>query len=244
MEKNRQKSSNYIHYRKPENNSVSADDIYIRKSKKEKELELSSDTMEPIYFLGDRIYSCCKLKDCFPSYKMDLKGRSSNLQFLGINFQMGKIVDSTLKINKIGPRRPNFSRVRFTLKIPISIRLRNIESGEIFVMNGYLPEIEKDLVLFIPEARNEFNFKIIADTRCDLIAPPVINEGTIELPTGVYSMISVVGKIHMLMPVYSHMPEPPEGEDFRELEEVTFKEFIEKPFPDDFFPSKFDDPDL
>ncbi len=235
--------NNYIHYKKTQPESVARNNVYI--SQKEKIVtEKDNSNTEPVYLLGDRIYSSYNLKDCFPEYRMDIEGKGFMYYILGINFKMGKIIDGSLNIKEIGPRKPNFSRVRFILQIPISVELGNKESGEILRIDGYLPQIKKDIVLYIPEARSEYEYRIVADTRCELIAPPSIEDNAIELPVGVYSIISVVGRTHLLVPTYTFNPEQSEVENYTEFKEDISNEFNEKPFPEDFFPPKFVDFDL
>ncbi|QEK12095.1 hypothetical protein FQB35_06740 [Crassaminicella thermophila] len=202
------------------------------------------DMTEPICILADKVYSYCQQRDCFPRFRMETSNKGEELQFIGINFQEGYISEGTLKVTPIGPKRPNFSRVKFILKIPFTIKLRNASSGDIVSMNGLLPDMIKDVVLFMPEARNEFNYRIVVETRSEVLAPPEIIDNHIEIPIGVLSVIRVVGRVHLLIPVYSLQLEPPEAENFEESEKSISQEFDNRPFPDDFFPPQFEDLDI
>lgn len=219
-------------------------DSYMNKQKKIKQLPKATENKEQTCILCDKVYSYCKQKDCFPKFGMKILNEGEQFQFWGVVFQEGYISEGTLKVIPIGPKKPNYSRVKFILKIPVTIRLRNNASGEILSINGLLPDILKDVVLFMPEARNEFNFRIVVETRSEVLAPPELLEGKIEIPIGVLSVIRVVGRIQLLIPNCSSILEPPEAENFEESEKSMCQEFDNRPFPDDFFPPRFEDLDI
>ncbi len=211
---------------------------------KKNSIQSISEMVEPICILADKVYSYCQQRDCFPSFRINIQHPAEQLQFITISFQEGYVSEGTLKIMPIGPKRPNFSRIKFTLKIPYTIQLRNKVSNEFVTLNGLLPELLKDVVLFMPESRNEFNFRIVVETRTETLAPSHIAENFIEIPIGIFSVIRVVGRTEILIPAYCFAYEPPEGENFQDCEETICQEFKKRPFPDDFFPSKFQDLDI
>ncbi len=218
-------------------------DNVISRDKDEKQTEKFLENTEPICILADKVYSHCGRKDCFPRFKVEIANKGEPLEFLDIIFQEGYIEADTLSITPIGPRRPNFSRVKFTMKIPFTIKLRNKVSNDVMSINGCLPDILKDMVLFIPEARNEFDFRIVIETRSEPLAIPEIIDGQMELPIGVFSITRVVGRVQLFIPAYSFIPDPPEEEKFEQFHEEMCYEFKSRPFPEDFFPPQFEDRD-
>jgi hypothetical protein len=206
--------------------------------------ESSTKRTELTYILADKVYSHCQQKDCFPKFKRTLPNKDKIFQFMGIVFKEGYIAEGTLNVTSIGSKRPNFSRVKFVLKVPYIIRLRNTVSGEMISISGFVPDITKDVVLYMPKARNEFSFRIVVETRSEVLAPPEIIENTIEIPIGVISVIRVVGRIQLSIPVHKSPFEPPEAENYEESEKSLAQKFNNRPFPDDFFPPGFEDLDI
>ncbi|WP_129597651.1 hypothetical protein [Anaerophilus nitritogenes] len=200
--------------------------------------------LEPVCILADKVYSYGQQRDCFPNFKVEIKHKGEQFQFMGIYFQEGYICEETLQVTPLGAKRPNFSRIQFHLKIPFTVQLRNILSGEIIQINGCLPELIKDVVMYMPQARNEFNFKIVVETRSEVLAPVELFKGYIIIPTGVLSVIRVVGRIELLVAAYSLNSEPPEVENFEECEKKMYEEFEKRVFPYDFFPTEFEDKDM
>ncbi|MBF8984823.1 hypothetical protein IZY60_14865 [Lutibacter sp. B2] len=209
-----------------------------------KQSQSLSDLVEPVCILCDKVYSFCQQRDCFPRFSLNIKDIGEQFKFIGINFQEGYISEGTLNVTPMGDRRPNFSRVKFTFKIPFTVTLKNIISSETISINGLLPEISKDIILFMPEARNEFDFRIVVETRSEVLVPPEIIDNKIEIPIGVFSIIRVVGRVQLSISAYDFNPEPPEGETFEETEKIIYQEFDNRSFPDDFFPPKFEDLDI
>ncbi|QZY57022.1 hypothetical protein [Crassaminicella profunda] len=216
----------------------------INKFVNTKSSKISREITEEACILVDQVYSYCQQKDCFPKFKKSLPNKGETFQFIGIVFKEGYIAEGTLNVTSIGPKRPNFSRVKFVLKVPFTIRLRNTVSGECVSVNGFTPDIVKDVVLYMPEARDEFNFRIVIETRSEVLTPPEMIENKIKLPIGVLSVIRVVGRIQLSIPVHPEPFEPPEAENYEESEKSVRKEFDNRPFPDDFFPPQFQDSDI
>ncbi|QXM05966.1 hypothetical protein [Crassaminicella indica] len=217
---------------------------HMNKSINGKYSKALTQATEQAYILADKVYAYCQQKDCFPKFKKTLPNNKDIFQFIGIIFKEGYIAEGTLKVTAIGAKRPNYSRVKFVLKVPFTIKLRNTVSGEFVSISGLLPDIYKDVVLYMPEARNEFSFKIVVETRSEVLAPPEIIENKIEIPIGVLSVIRVVGKIQLSIPVYNSPLEPPEAENYEETEKFIRQEFDHRPFPDDFFPLQLEDSDF
>ncbi|MCT4595033.1 MAG: hypothetical protein N4A57_12300 [Anaeromicrobium sp.] len=194
--------------------------------------------VESVGVLLDKVYSFCQLRDCFPKFKIDIHDFSRKTEFVNIIFQEGYIERGTLEINSVGKKRPNFSRIKFTLKIPFTLSLRNLTTKELISMNGILPELQKDIIMYIPEARNEFDFRVVAETRTEILSSPEIINNQIEIPIGIFSIIRVVGRVQLLVPAYKVTPEPPDAETYEDMEGAICEAFDSRNFPKDFFPIK------
>ena len=176
----------------------------------------------------DKVYAQCQSRECFPSVEVD----TGEGTFSSIKFKQGFILPDTLRIDNI-PNRPNFKRVRFTLRIPYKITLTNGETIE-----NNLPDIEKDIVLFIPEARDEFQFNIVAETSSKVLGQPVVTDGNVVFAVGVFIIIKVVGRVQLLIPTFGFCPEPPPCQEF--APEDVCDDFDNHPFPL-FFPLQYGD---
>ncbi|MBU5292756.1 hypothetical protein KQH90_01730 [Anaerosalibacter bizertensis] len=182
----------------------------------------------PDCIIVDKVYAHCQQRECFPEIEVDLDGK----KFETIKFKPGFIVPGTLIIDDI-ENRPNFRRVRFTLRIPYEI----IKSGG-STIEKFLPDIQKDVVLYIPDARDEFKFNIVVETNSQVLGTPVVTGGKLTFAVGVFIIIKVVGKVQLLIPVYDFCPEPPECEEFSPGN--ICDDFDYEPFPD-FFPLQYED---
>lgn len=190
-------------------------------------IDLQENTT-PDCIIVDKVYAHCKQRECFPELETDLDGKT----FEEIKFKPGFIVPDTLKINDL-ENRPNFRRVRFTLRIPYKI----IKSNG-FAIDKKLPDIEKDIILYIPDARDEFKFNIVVETSSQLLGTPIVTDGKLIFAVGVFIIIKVVGKVQLLIPVYDFCPEPPECEEFSPSN--ICDNFDYEPFPE-FFPLQYED---
>lgn len=189
---------------------------------------------ETVCIITDKVYAHCQQRECFPKFDVDLeKG-----EFESIKFGSGFIVPGTLVTNDI-ENRPNFRRVRFTLKIPFVITRKDGSTLE-----GFLPDIFKDIVLFIPDARDEFDFRIVVESSSKLLTAAIQSGTTLTIAVGVFIIVKVVGRVQLLIPAFGFCPEPPECEEFSPEEDICEK-FEYEQFPD-FFPPQFEDlyPDM
>ncbi|WP_427339126.1 hypothetical protein [Caloranaerobacter sp. DY30410] len=184
---------------------------------------------ETVCIIADKVYAHCQQRECFPEVEVDLEGGT----FKSIRFKPGFIVDGTLIVTDL-PNRPNFKRVRFTLRIPYEITRTD---GT--VIEGFLPDILKDIVMFIPPARDEFEFRIVVETRSQVLDTPTEIDGLLRFAVGTFLIIKVVGRVQLLIPAFGFCPEPPECEEFSPEENIC-KQFDYEPFPD-FFPPQFED---
>lgn len=183
---------------------------------------------EAVCIITDKVYAHCQQRKCFPIVEVDL----GEEQYQSIRFRPGFIVENTLLVTDI-KNRPNFRRVRFTLRVPYEIT-----TTEGNVINGFLPDIPKDIILFIPDARDEFDFRIVVETASRVLGEPAQSGSTLTLSVGVFMIVKVVGRVQLLIPAFGFCPEPPECEEFSPADICDGFEY--EPFPD-FFPPQYED---
>ena len=184
----------------------------------------------------DKVYASCQQRECFDEISVQLP-EDGCFKIVSINFNPGEIVPGSLVITPI-PSRPNFSRVRFRISINFTVRVLNKDTGCIVEVVGALPEIVKDIIIFMPEARDEFTFQIVIETASQVLAEPQIEDGILTFPVGVFIIIKVVGRVQLLIPAFGFCPEPPECEEFSP-EDICI-DFESAPFPE-FFPRQLED---
>lgn len=180
----------------------------------------------------DKVFASCQQRECFPDLEYDLDDLDCE-EFARIKFRPGFIVPNTLVVTDI-VGRPNFRRVRFTIRIPFIVYdERGREEGEFF-----LPDIFKDVILYIPDARDEFDFRIVVETQSVLLSPPDLNEGELNITVGVFIIVKVVGTVQLMIPAFGYCPEPPACEEFSPDDICEI--FDTTDFPE-FFPPQLDD---
>lgn len=140
--------------------------------------------------LVDKVFSQYQERNCFENIDIIME----NSKFKSIKFKPGIIIENTLKITPI-KTRPNFKRVRFVLKVPFEIYTMD---GKIIA--GYLPNIQKDIVMFIPEARDQTTFKIEVETSSKLLTEPDNFQNKLIFSAGVFILIRAVCKVPLLIP--------------------------------------------
>lgn len=173
----------------------------------------------------DKVYDSCQQRHCFSEIKQDLGGKT----FQTIRFKPGFIVPNTLVVTDI-ENQPNFRRVRFTLRIPYDIVFSDGTSVEKF-----LPDILKDTKLYIPDARDEFEFNIVVETSSMILGTPIVLGGKVSFAVGVFIITKVVGRVQLLIPDIGFCVEPRECEEIGDICE----NFDYVPFPD-FFPEQLE----
>lgn len=195
---------------------------------------------EAVCIIADKVYASCQQRECFPQVCIRIPDVGCDFKLVKITFQAGTIVPNSVIITPI-PARPNFSRVRLSIRIPYTATVKNTKTGATFPVNGILPEIRKDVVLYLPESRDEFNFNIVVETRSEVLNEPVLGDGNLTVSIGTFIVIKVVGRVQLFIPEFGFCPAPPECEEFEEIAEDVCKKFIEEaPFPPDFFPPQLD----
>lgn len=191
---------------------------------------------QPVCILADKVYAHCQQRECFEEVAIQLP-KGGPFEFVDIKFNPGVIVPGSLTITPI-KNRPNFSRVRFRISITYTLKVKNLQTGIIVSLEGVLPEIQKDIVMFIPEARDEFSFDIVIETASQILTDPIVENCELVFAVGVFIIVKVVGRVQLLIPEFGFCPEPPECEDFNG--ELACIDFEILPFPE-FFPKQFED---
>ncbi|MBZ2173703.1 hypothetical protein K8M07_00370 [Schnuerera sp. xch1] len=187
------------------------------------------ETLDADCLVVDKVFASCQQRECFPHVEVDLDEKN----FRQVKFKPGFIVPNTLVITDIDDT-PNFRRVRFTLRIPYEI---TAESGK--VIKKFLPDILNDIVLYIPDARDEFEFKIVVETSSQILGQTILIDDTLTFAAGAFIIVKVVGKVQLLVPTFGYCPPPESCDEFNS--EDVYDNFDYLPFPD-FFPPKFQEP--
>jgi hypothetical protein len=186
--------------------------------------------------IADKVYASCQQRECFENIAVQLP-EVGCVKFVCVIFNPGVIVPGSLVITPIASR-PNFARVRFRISIGFTVRLYNKEACSKIEIQGKLPDILKDIIIFMPEARDEFNLQIAIETASRVLSEPQLEDGLLVFPVGVFIIIKVVGRVQLLIPAFGFCPEPPECEEFSP--ENICIDFETAPFPE-FFPRQFED---
>lgn len=177
----------------------------------------------------DKVFASCQQRECFPNVEVEIGGAC----FERVRFRPGFIVPNTLIVTDI-PNRPNFRRVRFTVRIPFQV----LDDEGNIIREDFLPDVFKDVVLYIPDARDEFEFRIVVETSSVLIADPIISGGVLDISVGSFIIAKVVGTVQLFIPAYGYCPEPPLCEEFSP--EDICEVFDYEDFPE-FFPPQLED---
>jgi len=179
------------------------------------------DAYETCCLIVDKVFSQYQCRTCFSKIPLPLPYED----YQNIHFKPGFIVENTLQVSEI-ITRPNFQRVRFKVRIPFEAL-----SKDNSLYQGFLPDIEKDLVMYMPPARREFSYKILVETRSELL--PVFNPAEPSFAAGVFMVIKAVGQVQLQVLSYS-CPEPPLCEE--QFEPSVCEEFLFRNLPQ-FYPS-------
>lgn len=196
---------------------------------------------ESVCIIVEKVYASCVQRECFPAFTVTLPTGVPPFTFVSMTFANGVIVPGSIVITPI-PSRPNFSRVQFTVQIPYTLTLRD-STGAVFTLSGNLPDINKDIVMYFPPTRPEFDFNLRVETRTEVLTSPVFTSATIQLAIGSFVITKVTGVVQLLVPAFGFCPEPPACEEFPIIPENPCLNFFDPtltPFPSDFFPPQLD----
>lgn len=196
---------------------------------------------ESVCIIVEKVYASCQQRECFPAFTVTLPTGVPPFTFVSMTFATGVIVPGSIAITPI-PSRPNFSRVQFTIRIPYSLILRD-STGTLFTLTGNLPDINKDIVMYFPPTRPEFDFNLRVETRTEVLTSPLFTTATIQLAIGSFVITKVTGTVQLLVPAFGFCPEPVVCEEFPNIPQnpcVNFFDTNLTPFPSDFFPPQLD----
>ena len=196
---------------------------------------------ESVCVIVEKVYASCQQRECFPTFTVNLPAGTPPFTFVSLTFANGIIVPGSIVITPI-PSRPNFSRVQFTIQIPYTLTLRDA-TGATFTLTGTLPDILKDIVLFFPPTRPEFDLNLRVETRSELLTSPIFTTTSVEFAIGSFVVTKVTGLVQLLIPAFGYCPEPPVCEEFPSGPSnpcLTFFDPTLTPFPSDFFPPQLD----
>lgn len=172
----------------------------------------------------DKVFASCQQRECFPEVEVEI----DDCTFGRIRFRPGFIVPNTLIVTDI-EGQPDFRRARFTVRIPFVV----LDPNGNIIAEDFLPDIYKDIILYIPDARDEFDFRIVIETQSVVLAPPVQTGDTVTFPVGTFVIVKVVGTVQLLVPAFGYCPEPPECTEFSPTDVCDAFEFADFP---EFFP--------
>jgi len=154
--------------------------------------------LKPTCIIVDKVYFQCQQKNCLDDITIFI----DNKNFKSITFKPGFIVENTLLITKI-KNRPDFRQVQFVLRVPFEII--NTDKS---IIQGYLPDISKNIVLFMPDARDEFSFNIEVETNSSISNNSIKVNDHLNFSAGIFTIIKVVGKIQLFIPNFEFSLEP------------------------------------
>lgn len=186
----------------------------------------------------DKVYYQCQQRECVEDVRVRLpQDCTSKYEFLDVIFNPGEIIKGTLTITDI-PGRPKFRRARFKVRVTFLVRVRNTATGVIENISAELPPIQKDVVVYLPEARDESTFKIVVETLSKVLGEPIFDNRELIFTIGVFIITKVVGKVQLLIPEYGFCTAPCDCEDFQP--DKVCDDFESEDFPD-FFPKQLGD---
>ncbi|MHB1405692.1 MAG: DUF7507 domain-containing protein [Desulfitobacteriaceae bacterium] len=193
---------------------------------------------ESVCVIVPKVYFACQERECFPTFTVDLPTTGAPFTFVSIAFDNGVIVGSPT-FTPI-PSRPNFSRAQFTVRISFVLVLKNA-MNESIRLSGDLPNIQKDIVLYLPPTRSEFELSLLVETQTQLLSNATFSNTGVQLAIGSFIITKVTGIVQLLIPAFGYCPEPCPCEDYvTENPCLIFTDTTLTPFPNDFFPPQLD----
>lgn len=145
-----------------------------------------------------------------------------------LSFKNGFIVKDSIVISDI-PFKDSFKRIKFVMRIPFEVVLKNKK-----YITGFLPDIYQDLIMYIPNMRDELSFNINIDTISTLLQKPYIIDKHIVFTTGVFINIKAMSTVDLCVPSFEILPFVNEC---KYVDNTTLNLFYKKDFPE-FFPGK------
>ncbi|WP_425805214.1 hypothetical protein ACHOLT_01105 [Desulfitobacterium sp. Sab5] len=196
---------------------------------------------ERVCIIVEKVFFSCQQRECFNDFPVALPTSGGPFTFVSITFNNGVILPESIIITPI-PSRPNFARAQFTVRICFTLRVRNA-AGTIIPITGCLPDILKDIVIYHPPTRSEFDFNLRVETRSELLVPAMISDTDVILAVGSFVISKLTGFVQLAINAFGYCPEPPFCEEFpSESPCVDFLNPNLTPFPTDFFPPQLPSP--
>lgn len=178
----------------------------------------------------DKVFASCQQRECFTNVEADLCEKN----FDRIRFKPGFIVPDTLIVTDL-PSRPNFRRVRFTVRVPYQV----LDTSGNVITEEFLPDIYKDVILYIPDARDEFVFRIVIETSSVILSGPDVVGNTVTFTAGVFLITKVVGTVQLQVLAFGYCEEPPYCEEYSSENICELFDYAD--FPEHFFPPQLND---
>ncbi|HHY83573.1 MAG TPA: DUF4183 domain-containing protein [Clostridiales bacterium] len=165
----------------------------------------------------DKVFSQYQCRACFTD--IDLPQPYDSYE--RIIFRPGYIVENMPEITRL-KNYPKLCRVRFSVRIPFEA-----VGMDKSCYKGFLPDIKKDIVMYMPPMPDEFIYRIVVDTRSEVLE--AMSTGSNTFTAGVFMVIQAVGKVQLHVPAYS-CPDPPLCREYRELS--AYDEFMQRDIPE------------
>lgn len=197
--------------------------------------------LERVCVIVEKVFFSCQQRECFPNLVVELPIGGGPFTFESITFNNGVILPDSIIITPI-PGRPNFARAQFTIQICYTVTVRNA-IGTLITIPGCLPDIFKDIVIYYPPTRPEFDFNLRVETRSELLVPAIISGDELLITVGSFVISKLTGLVQLAINAFGYCPEPPFCEEFPTEEPcIDFLNPNLTPFPTDFFPPQLPSP--
>lgn len=204
----------------------------------------ASYDLKPMSILVKRIFASYKQKMCVTDVTCEIKDGASEYSFENIIFKNAFIIEGSLKMDILKDNHEN-CRVKFTLRIPYSITLKE-NNMSTRCIEGFLDE-KKDLVMRMPETQNVNDYEIIIKSKGELLNSPKVYKNIIKFSAGFFLLIRAIGEQEVQIPVYNCNSKLIECEEYIEPnEEEVFEAFLDfnnTPFPLNLFSISIEDND-
>jgi DNA-binding beta-propeller fold protein YncE len=200
--------------------------------------------LKPISVLVRRVFASYTQKMCIPEVTSEIQNMGSEYSFENIVFKNGFIIEGSLKKNILNNKR-DYSRVQLNLRIPYIISLKDTNNS-LYSIEGYVEE-KKDLVMYMPEKLNEYDYEILIKSKGELLNSPKVHKNHIKFSAGFFILFRVVGEQEVQLPIYNCDSKHMECEEYiAPNEEELFEAFLNfnnTPFPLNLFSVPLEDID-
>lgn len=160
--------------------------------------------IEDICIVADKVYSRYRQKYYGDDYFIKLQDAS----YKTIVFECGFIKESTLTVKSI-KNKPNYKEISFILSIPYEILTNKKKS-----ITGILPDIHRKCIVFMPEARDEFEFNVIPETKTRVTNIKITPDNVLTFSFEAIIIIEIVGEVQLLIPTIKAPLQIPQAEKY------------------------------